>query len=240
MRALDGNNSPNFLEEIVCLADSRKTSGRCIAGKRVGDKTWCRLVSSGLGHEISDTEKQYQDGKVARLLEVILIPCIGRTPGTFQHENVLIDNRFFWQYQRRATWNEVRALVDQDADLWQNGFSAYHNKNNRVPQEMLNHQGGSLRLIELKKIVLHVEPKAPKFGNSKLVVRASFDYGGNRYKLDVTDPVFESDFVAMGQGDYLLETVVACISLGELHVDPNGNIFSYKLVASIIDSERAG
>lgn len=232
--------SPNFMEHIVCLANSRKISGRCIAGKRVGDKTWCRPVSSRLGHEISETDRQYQDGKTARILEVISIPCAERQPHAFQHENVLIDDRFYWQYKRRAKWDEVRALVDRDADLWQNGFSAYYNKNNRVPEVLLNNGSGSLRLIELDKMVLHVVPKAPNFGNNKLTVRASFEYGGNEYKLDVTDPVFESDFLEQGPGDYTLETVVACISLGELHTNQNGETFAYKLVASIIDPERAG
>lgn len=232
--------APNYLEHIVCLANSRKTLGRCIAGKRVSDKTWCRLVTTRPGHEISETDRRYQDGKTARLLEIITIPCAQNLPHAFQHENVLIDDRFYWQYKGRATWDEVRALVDNETDLWQNGFSAYYNNNNRVPEALLNNKGGSLRLIELDEMVLHVEPKAQNFGNNKLVVRASFKYGEHEYKLDVTDPVFEYDFLAEGLGEYTLGNVLACISLGELHTNKNGETFAYKLVASIIDPERAG
>lgn len=234
------SEKPNFVERIVCLANSRKTSGRCVAGKRTADKSWCRPVSARPSHEISEVDRRYPDGKTAGLLDVIEIPCIETQSNGFQHENVLIDDRYYWQKKGQASWDEIHALVDHDASLWENGFSAYFNLNNRVPKERIDQKAGSLRLIELDEIVLHAEPKAPDFGNMKLIVRASFMYKGQEYKLDLTDPYFEQACLEKGAGNYRLSSVIACISLGEPHTNKNGETFAYKLVASIITLERAG
>lgn len=230
------DDEPNLVERIVCLANSRKVSGRCVAGKRTTDGTWCRPISKRPGHEISEFDRRYPDGTTAQVLDVIEIPCIEKRPLGYQHENVLIDDRFYWEKKGRATWQAVLALVDRDADIWANGYSAYYNRNNRVPASLIDADGGSLRLIELDEIILHAEPKAPEFGKMKLVVRASFEYGGHEYKLDVTDPMFERDCLEKGNGRYHLRSAIACVSLAEPYTDG----YAYKLVASIITPKRAG
>lgn len=227
------NEAPNFVERIVCLANSRKIGGRCVAGKRMGDHSWFRPISDRQGHEISEFDRRYPDGKTAQLLDVIEIPCVEKRPHGHQSENVLIDNRFYWKKKGRASWQDILALVDQDADLWANGFSARYNRNNRVPEALIDKGGGSLRLIELDEIVLHAGPKATDSGKMKLV--ASFEYGGHEYKLDVTDPEYERACQEKGTGEYHLKSVVACISLAEPY-----NGYAYKLVASIITPKRAG
>lgn len=233
------SNAPNSIETIVCLANSRKNSGRCVAGKRTSDNSWFRPISNWAGHAISERDRLYSDGKTAQLLDVIEIPCIEKRPLGHQHENVLIDDEFYWRKKRSASWDDVLGLVDRGADLWVDGFSAYYNRNNRVPEKLIDEKGGSLRLIELDEMVLHAESKAPDFGNMKQIVRASFNYCGQCYKLDVTDPEFECACLEKGSGEYRIPSVVACISLSELHTNQNGETFAYKLVASIITKERA-
>ena len=234
------SDAPNSIETIVCLANSRKISGRCVAGKRTGDNSWFRPISNRAGHEISELDRRYSDGKTAQLLDVIEIPCIEKRPLGHQSENVLIDDRLPWKKIGRASWDDVLELVDQDADLWAYGFSAYYNLNNRVPERLIDEDGGSLRLIELDEMVLHAGPKAPEFGDMKPIVRASFNYRGQHYKLDVTDPEYERACLEKGAGEYRIPSVVACISLSEPHTNQNGETFAYKLVASIITKERAG
>lgn len=234
------SDAPNSIETIVCLANSRKISGRCVAGKRTGDGSWLRPISSRSGHEISELDRRYSDGKTAKLLDVIEIPCIEERPHGHQSENVLIDDRFYWEKKGCASWDDILELVDPAADLWANGFSAYYNRNNRVPEILINDDGGSLCLIELDEMVLHAGPKAPDFGDMKPIVRASFNYRGQHYKLDVTDPEYERACLEKGAGEYRLHSLVACISLSELHTNQNGETFAYKLVASIITKERAG
>jgi hypothetical protein len=232
------SDTPNIIETIVCLANSRKLGGRCIAGKRTSDNSWIRPISNRETHEIDMKECRYSDGETAQLLDVIEIPCIEKRPHGHQSENVLIDSRFFWKKKGRASWNDILALVDHDANLWANGFSSSYKLNDRVPEGLIDAKDGSLRLIELHEMVLHVEPKAPYSGDMKLVVRARFNYRGQHYKLDVTDPEYERACLEKGAGAYRIPSVVACISLSELH--PKWKWFAYKLVASIITKERAG
>ena len=233
------SDAPNRIETIICLANSRKISGRCIAGKRLDDYSWFRPISSRPGHEISELDRRYADGKTAQILEIINIPCVESRPCQHQSENVLIDDRFYWEKKGRASWENLLDLIDQDSDLWINGYSAYYNRNNRLPQNKISEKDGSLRLILLDEIIIHAGPKAPHFGDMKQVVRASFQYQGQQYKLDVTDPECERFHLEKGAGEYSIHSAVACISLSEPHTNQNGETFVYKLVASIITPKRA-
>ena len=230
---------PKFIERIVCLANSRKPLGRCVAGKRIDSNskvgTWIRPISAQQSHAISEDDRRYQNGHTAQFLDIIEIPCIEPRATLHQTENVLIDDRFYWELKGRPTWKQLQAMVDAPGPLWANGYSAYYNQNNRVPEVLLDPQGGSLKLIPLDRIVLHAGPKAPDFGNMKLIVRASFDFAGQHYKLDLTDPELEKECLNKGNGDYELKSVLACISLAELHTDG----YAYKVVASIITEQRA-
>ncbi|HXF07313.1 MAG TPA: hypothetical protein VNK45_02115 [Candidatus Acidoferrales bacterium] len=84
-----------IVKRIVCLANSRKLNGRCVAGieitrgnKRVG---WIRPVSAREHEEVSEYERQYQDGSDPRVLDVIDVPLIAPKPKDYQQENWLLD-----------------------------------------------------------------------------------------------------------------------------------------------------
>ena len=54
-----------IVKRVVCLANSRKLSGRCVAGKElVSDRPlrWLRPVSNREHEEVSEYERQYEDG----------------------------------------------------------------------------------------------------------------------------------------------------------------------------------
>ncbi len=230
--------SPNSIIQIACLANSRKISGRCIAGKEIDTVgkagRWIRPISMRSSHEISEEERRYSNGEMAQLLDIVEIPCIRPMPQQHQPENMLIDDRFYWQRKGRIDWQSLRSMLDKPAPLWANGFSTrYYGQNNRIPEDLLDPQAGSLRLITLNRIVLNAGPKAPEFGNMKPVVRASFHFAGDHYYLDVTDPDVEASCLRTGAGEYVLDSVLVCISLTEVWEG-----YVYKLVASIITPKR--
>ncbi|MBN1299548.1 MAG: DUF4338 domain-containing protein [Actinobacteria bacterium] len=60
-------------KEIICLANSRKISGRCIAGKDLESFSWIRPISERDTHEISEEDRRYQNGEMPQLLDIIKI-----------------------------------------------------------------------------------------------------------------------------------------------------------------------
>src|SRR5580658_5662159 len=93
LSAQQGSNV-SMLKRIVCLANSRKLSGRCIAGKEIhkGKQIgWIRPVSAREHEEVSEYERQYQDGSDPSVLDVMDIELIEPRPKGCQHENWLLD-----------------------------------------------------------------------------------------------------------------------------------------------------
>src|SRR5713101_1785529 len=97
-------------KRIVCLANSRKHSGRCIAGKEVlaqGYGAWIRPVSARQSAEISEEERRYENGALPRLFDIIKIPVIGATPQLYQSENYVIDAEYYWVKKGEISWPDV-------------------------------------------------------------------------------------------------------------------------------------
>src|SRR5688572_20697011 len=61
-------------KRIVCLANSRKLSGRCVAGIEIVDSQlsgWIRPVSVRQSHEVSEIEREYRDGSDPQVLDIV-------------------------------------------------------------------------------------------------------------------------------------------------------------------------
>lgn len=220
-------------ETFVCLANSRKLSGRCVAGKitsgaRIGN--WVRPVSARPSHEISEEERRYADGSTPKLLDVVQVEFLSEQGIDHQQENALIDPNFYWVKTGHLSWEEAAALSERPASLWLNNHSSYSGQNDRVPEAMLHGIETSLAFIRVPNMSISVAAEGAAFGNNKKKVRGSFDFRSQRYALMITDPAIEDEYIAKGIGRYSIdEEILACISLAERHEG-----FAYKLIASII------
>lgn len=88
------------VKRIVCLANSRKLHGRCVAGREwTGGRAgrWIRPVSNREHQEVSEYERQYEDGSDPQLLDVIDVPVLEPRPASFQSEDWLLDPEYYWE-----------------------------------------------------------------------------------------------------------------------------------------------
>jgi hypothetical protein len=222
------------VKRIVCLANSRKISGRCIAGKEVGSGAWIRPVSDRPHGEVSEREREYEDGTDPTLLDVIDVPLKHPRPTDYQSENWELDPDYYWAKTGRASWTDLDELADDPSQLWINGSSTHHGQNDRVSLDEVRGLPNSLHLIPLDAALLRVLAPGEAFGNRRRRVNAQFTHNGVEYCLRVTDPEFERSYLAKPNGEYALGPCFVTISLGE----PFGG-YCYKLVAAIITRGRA-
>jgi hypothetical protein len=225
-------------KRIVCLANSRKLNGRCVAGREVIDGRpgdWVRPVSDREHQEVSEYERQYEDGSDPSVLDVIDIPLRGPVPGTYQQENWLLDPAYYWARRGEFPWEDLGAFTTDWSTLWLNGDSTYHGVNDQIPIHDADSLDTSLTLIYVSGVELNVFAPGEAFGNSKRRVQARFSYQGVEYRLWVTDPIYEREYLALPNGRHELGEAFLTISLGEPFRD-----HCNKLVAAIIEPTGAG
>lgn len=221
------------IKRILCLANSRKLTGRCIAGRQlVGDRPagWIRPVSAREHEEVSERERGYENGEDPQVLDVIDVPVLEAKPGTFQSENWLLDPDYYWSKVARVEASELAAYVDNRGPLWVNVSSTRAGLNDEIPVDQANELSSSLTLVHVPAVRISVFSPGAAFGNPKRRVQARFRLGRDDYWLWVTDPTYERRYQAQKDGDYELGPCYLTVSLGE----PFGG-HVYKMVAAIIE-----
>ena len=98
--AVPAVQEPLRTARIICLANSRKYSGWCIAGKEFSDGhvgRWIRPVSGETTGELTLSDITLPNGRVPGLLDVIEVPLREGCPHTYQTENhEVADGRWSW------------------------------------------------------------------------------------------------------------------------------------------------
>ena len=180
------------------------------------------------GGEVSEYERQYQDGSDPQVLDVIDVPVLESRPKDYQAENWLLDPQSCWKRAGRLSSSDLPALTDPIAPLWIDGHSTYNGRNDMIPIAATGSVTDSLRLLHLDRLRLLVCTPGEAFGNNKRRVQGRFRYAG-RDALWVTDPGVERAYLAKSDGGYDIGGCYLTISLGEPYRDA-----CYKLIAAII------
>lgn len=228
------------VKRLLCLANSKKMSGRCVAGREVldiGPGPWIRPVSARPTEEVSEDERQFPDGSDPQVLDIIDVPLLQHQPHACQTENWLLDPEYYWEKVRSVGWKELQQFVEHPATLWSNTRSTYNGANDEILQADADHLTSSLVLIRVPTLELRVFAPGAAFGNPKRRVQGVFQHRGVCYALWVTDPVIERDCKAQADGTYTLGQCCLCVSLGEPMQKQSGEFCRYKLVAAVIQSE---
>ena len=220
------------VKRVVCLANSRKMAGRCVAGKEISERghagSWIRPVSNRENESVSERERCYADGAEPELLDVIEVPLFNPKPKTYQQENWLLNPSRQWRKVGQAAWDDLAQLADPDARLWTNGFNSRGGENDQVPEDIATAHNTSLRLLRVADLTVTVsEPSRPSANYP--ILRGRFTHCDETYCFRVTDPVSESGSVDLRYGEYPVGERYLTVSLGEPF---EGN--AYKLIAAII------
>ena len=88
------------IKRLVCLANSRKHHGRCIAGKNTENRKWIRPISSRPNGEGSEHERQYIDGSDPRVMDIMDVALLDPKPDSYQQENWRIRLSLFGPWGR--------------------------------------------------------------------------------------------------------------------------------------------
>lgn len=212
-------------------------SGRCLAGKEIdGDEIggWIRPVSARPHEEISEEERRYEDGHTASLLDIVSIPMLGAKPGSFQLENHVIADQYYWEKVASATWAQVARAVDKvEGLIWINGSSTYNGLNDQIPEAEAVKLKNSLLLVKPSALMVQVAPEGGIYAPAKRRVRAKFGLNGAYYNFVLTDALMERKYLQGPNGTFPVKDAYLCVSLGEVF---QGH--AYKLAAALITPDR--
>ena len=224
------------VKRIVCLANSRKLGGRCIAGREWNEEQrvgrWVRPVSAREKQEVSFSERQYENGSDPNALDIMDLPVLEPRPEGYQTENWLLDPGIRWRPVGSFSRLNLPELLDPVVPLWINGQSTRRGLNDAISLELMDAVCDSLRLIHVKELNLSVIEYIDIYGRSIRRVQGHFAHAGIEYKLRVTDSVCEQEYLRKPNGAYEFEECYLTISLTEPFQG-----CCYKLIAAIIAAE---
>jgi hypothetical protein len=230
-----------FSKKIVCLANSFKTGGSCIAGREIlpdgSFGKWIRPVSARATAEISSRESWCTHGAHPNLLDILDIQFLKSAPHGHQTENYEIDPSKRWIKAGILPWAELAGLAEKPASLWVNSDRTQNGAFNCVSETDAATVNSSLVLLKKSRITVKVG-STTWGGNTKKSYHVHFGYKSVDYIMRLTDPIATNSRRFKEEGDYILEDVYLCISLTEPWAQDNQRC--HKLVAAIISNPPVG
>jgi len=206
---------PGF--EIICLANSRKLSGRCIAGLRTDGGGWIRPIGENPDGTLFRNHFTLEDGSLARPLDVLRIQLKEQRPEPHQPENWLISSKP-WVLVTRPAKAEHLKLIET---FIEKGPYLFGNQSDRILYKSLikTPAKASLALVIPDEISWAIN----KSIRGKRQTRVSLNFGGGDYDLVVTDPLWEEKLKSFSFGNHSSESFgfrknekfLLTISLGE-------------------------
>jgi hypothetical protein len=206
--------------EIICLANSYKHQGRCIAGLDISTGHWIRPVSELEGGRIPTKNKSLNVESI-RLLDIIDIPIISNRCKGHEYENYCYHDQP-WRVIGQA---EIAHLIQYcESSL------LYSNFGKSIPFIYLQNQSPlrTLQLIEVKQLVCH----SKGFGKWKATILDEI-YDIADFELSITDPVALDK---LNRGESISQHCLVCLSLSQpWRPNPSDELMCYRLVAGIIE-----
>lgn len=216
--------------ELICLANSRKHGGRCVAGLCVDGSGWIRPIRSSPDGTLFLHDYTLNDGTETELLDIVRVGLRARRSAPHQPENWIIDSTTWLLHSRPMGINLAHVLrnaISRGPELLR-GFS------DRVPIASFQQQPAatSLALIAPDRIELY--QKTSFSGRPQARGRFALGLGQHTtvYDLVITDPFWEGVILRQQTRQTLQQSKIkflVTVSLSE----PFG-ADCYKLIAAVI------
>ena len=219
--------------EIVCLANSRKLQGRCLAGLRTDGQGWIRPVAAGADGTLHPGHYRLQDGTEPLLLDVVSVGFSCHQPKPHHPENWLIDDSPWQLIARPAPPATLQALKP----VFVTGPHLFGNFGDRIDYSILAKSPGVYSLAAVVPSNPQWNIKLNYKGNRQ--TKADFSLLGPTYSLSITDPAWTQRLDHLPIGLHSTATAqlkdgqypIFILSLGE--PTPWDNC-CYKLVAGVL------
>jgi len=221
--------------DLICLANSIKMRGRCVAGLLVDGKGWVRPIAADTDHgQLLLRHFRLDDGSEPKALDLVRLPLTRAQPAPGQPENWVIGEER-WVLKARPLGPN---LYPRLRDAITTGPVLLGSTQARVSAPAATQLTSSLALIKPSKLQWYLKRDL----YDRLQPRTRFDLDGQTYDLPVTDPAWTSRILRrLSQGEpgfYPQEKlglsgdspVLLTVSLGEAF-----NGYCYKLVAAIVE-----
>lgn len=237
---------PTF--EIICLANSIKYGGRCIAGFKTDGSGWIRPVSPKIDGTLYPEHYQLSNGEEPQLFSLLKIEFRKHHPQCHQPENWVINERK-WQHRGFAKLEQLNHLLANEI------YQASHrqllgNASDRWKwDDLQNHPiSASLCLIRPKNLRWKIFTS-----RYRRKYRAIFTLHEVEYDLGVTDPSWMEIIEQLDDGEYPAHRVIEELNLENFDPErflftislsgpfqPPGETcdFCFKLVATVINSKN--
>jgi hypothetical protein len=229
-----------YRKTIVCLANSRKYQGRCVAGlefqaRKVGG--WIRPVS-GLERGVLVYERfcGNANGRDPKLLDVLDIEFLVPQPHRYQAENHRIDPCKRWIYCGTIKPEELLPGVQRvRGPLWFNGESTKFGLNDLIPEAVTASFTNSLLLVQPEELAITVTIEGEKNGEPRRRIRGEFALDDCWYIFSVTDCAVEQALAKRDPGyEKRLRRPLLCVSVSEILPSTGA---CYKLIAGVVPTE---
>lgn len=213
---------------FICLANSYKRGGRCVAGVEIvfdvngklnpvcdddGKPRWIRPIAKTTYGEIPNYVAE--DIKLLSVVKLYnVVPC----PNKPHTENVYYSKLEQCKYDLSHDVSLINLFFDNTHQ------AIFHNRGRAVSAEMSMGINYSLMLIHAKDACAYIDENREKSKN-----RMSFTYSGANYDFPITDPIFLDEFKKAPEHYANIPDVYLTLSLG---LEFEG--WHHKLVAGVI------
>lgn len=215
-------------KHFICLANSYKHGGRCIAGIEVvpqsdgslvivrhndGRPRWIRPLSMSVNGEIPN-----HLAESFKIFSLVKLTDVEACPDKAHSEDVHCSRMEFCHSEITST----QELLDQLIDTKHQAVFYFRGKS--IPTTMIDRLDYSLMLIHPENACAYCDEERE---NSKY--RMKFTYLGSNYDFPITDPIFLEQFKKAPDRYTDLKGIYLVLSLG---LEFEG--FHYKLVATVV------